>query len=173
VKAGSGTELVADHHPIIWMTPGHSCPHAPSSAETAARARQNISNSESFFRCISHQGCPALEQVSSHVSLDLVRLSAGLEGSSCSAPGISPRCHPLPWLVHGCHSAPQIKIKTLCGKRVLSEAFMPTTKGLLSSGGPSMWPSRRDRYVPMPILENKFPSLVQKVLCLLDENALA
>lgn len=27
VKAGKKTELVADNHPIIWMTLGDSCPH--------------------------------------------------------------------------------------------------------------------------------------------------
>lgn len=155
------------------MTPGDSCPHTPSSAETAVRARQNISNSESAFRSISGQGCPGLEQISSHLCLGLVRLSPGLGGLSCSTPGIAPSYHPSPWLVHGCHSAPQTKIKIFCRKGELSEAFMPMTKGMLSSGSPSMWPSRRDTYVPMPVLENKFPSLVQKVLHLLDGNALA
>lgn len=50
---------------------------------------------------------------------------------------------------------------------------MPMIKGVLSSGSLSMCPSRRDSYVPMPVLENKFPSLVQKDLHLLDENALS
>lgn len=90
VKAGSRTELVADHHPIIWMTAGDSCPHSPSSAETAVRARQNFSNSESAFRSISGQGRPGLEQLSPHLCLGLVRLSPGLEGSSCSPPGVAP-----------------------------------------------------------------------------------
>lgn len=46
VKAGKRTELVADNHPIIWMTLGDCCPHTLSSAETIIRARQNMSNSE-------------------------------------------------------------------------------------------------------------------------------
>lgn len=50
---------------------------------------------------------------------------------------------------------------------------MPMIKEVLSSGSLSMCPSRRDSYVPMPVLENKFPSLVQKDLHLLDENALS
>lgn len=46
VKSGERRELVADNHPIIWMTLGHSCPHTLPSAETIIRARQNLSNSE-------------------------------------------------------------------------------------------------------------------------------
>lgn len=173
MKAGSRTELAADHHPVIWMTPGGSCPHGPSSAETAVRARQNIANSESVFRSSTGQGCPGLGQLSPHLCLASVRLNPGLGGSSWSPPGIAPSCQPSPWLVRDCHSAPQTNIKTLCRKGELLEAFIPMTKGMTSSGTPSMWPTRRDRCVPMPVLENKFPSLVKKVLHLLDKNALA
>lgn len=45
VSAGKRTELVADNHPIIWMTLVHSCPHTLVSAETIIRARQNLSSS--------------------------------------------------------------------------------------------------------------------------------
>lgn len=173
MKAGSRTALVVEHHPVIWMTPGDGCPHNPSSEKTAVRARQNVSNSKSVFRSISGQGSPGLEQVSPQLHLGLVRPSPGLGGSLCLPPGIAPSYHPSPWLACGCHSAPQTKIKTLCRKGELLEAFMLTTKGMLSSGSPRMRSGRRDRYVPTPVLENKFSSLVQKVLHLLDENALA
>lgn len=46
VKAGKRTELVADSHPIVWMTLGDSFPHTLCSAETIIRAKQNLSNSE-------------------------------------------------------------------------------------------------------------------------------
>lgn len=42
VKAGSRTELVADHHTIIWVTPRQSCLHTRSVAGTAIRTKQNI-----------------------------------------------------------------------------------------------------------------------------------
>lgn len=46
VKAAKRTELVADNHPIIWMTLGNRYPHTLSSVEAVTRARQSLSNSE-------------------------------------------------------------------------------------------------------------------------------
>lgn len=67
VKAAKRTELVADNHPIIWMTLGNRCPHTLSSVETVTRARQNLSNSENatglfLFKVVqfwssSHHAC--------------------------------------------------------------------------------------------------------------------
>jgi len=102
---GGRAELVVNCHPIIWITERRTCPHISSTAQTGAI--ENIWRSENALRSVSCWCCPGLEQLSAHLlCLHLVRLSPGLEGSSCSPLGIAPNYYYSPWLQHGCHFSP-------------------------------------------------------------------
>lgn len=91
---GGRAELVVNCHPIIWMTKRRTCPHISTSAQTGATENW-IWRSENGLRSVSSWCHPGLEQLSAPLwCLPLVRLSPGLEGSSCCPLGELPATAP-------------------------------------------------------------------------------